>query len=183
MDKLTNLLPLARQRALTRAYLLRVFVIAFVLVIVLTLSGAVLLIPTYVYVSGNERSKQSQLADLEPAVAPGDAASLSTRLAALSNNTAALVELSKTLSISSVLRALLSVARPGITLSEFAYTPSADRRSGTLTVSGSSATRDALRDYQLALEGAPWARAAALPVSAYAKDADIAFTITVTLAP
>jgi hypothetical protein len=39
-----------------------------------------------------------------------------------------------------------------------------------------------LRSYQLALQGASFARAVDLPVSAYAKDADIAFTVTITLA-
>jgi hypothetical protein len=54
---------------------------------------------------------------------------------------------------------------------------------GTLSVSGIAVTRGALRAYQLALQSAPFAVAANLPVSAYAKDTDIAFTITVTLTP
>ena len=68
-------------------------------------------------------------------------------------------------------------------LSGFSYTPSSSSGSGTIALSGISATRDALRGYQLALQGAPFARSAALPVSAYAKDANIDFTITITLSP
>jgi len=52
-----------------------------------------------------------------------------------------------------------------------------------LSVSGTAANREALRTYQLALQGAPFTLTAALPVSAYAKDSDIAFTITITLSP
>jgi len=48
---------------------------------------------------------------------------------------------------------------------------------------GIAATRDALRNYQIALQNAAFARAADLPVSAYAKDSNISFNITITLKP
>ena len=78
---------------------------------------------------------------------------------------------------------VLVIPRPGIVLSGFDYEPSVGKSAGTLAVSGTATTRDALRNYQLALEGASFARSADLPVSAYAKDTDITFTITVTLTP
>jgi hypothetical protein len=79
---------------------------------------------------------------------------------------------------------VLGIPRPGITLSGFSYTPAVSASALTsIVISGTSATRDALRSYQLALQNAPFARSVTLPVSAYASDKDLTFSITLTLAP
>jgi len=184
-NELTNLLPLDRQRALSREYLFRIGVIIAVLTTALTFSAAVLLIPTYVLLEESANAKNMQLTKTTATLSSADERALSARLTALSSNAATLVALSHTPSVSATVRAVLAIARPGITLSGFSYAPSsgAGKDSGTIGLSGVSATRDALRSYQLALQSAPFALSAALPVSAYAKDANIAFTITVTLSP
>ncbi len=182
-SELTNLLPPERKRALSRDYALRVSAIAAVLVTALAGAAAVLLVPTYVFLTGSANAKKIHLASIESTLFSADEAALSARLATLSSDAATLVALSSSLFVSSVVREALAIARPGITLSNFLYTPAQDKISGTLALSGSAETRAALRNYQLALQDAPFAASAVLPVSAYAKDADIAFTITVTLAP
>jgi len=182
-EELTNLLPLVRERQLLRQYFLRTGVVGVALVTALTLSAGILLIPTYVLLNHNEEAKRIQRANIESRLSPTDDATLSARLATLSENTAALVALSKAPSPSSLLRDVLHVSRPGIILSGFAYTPPSGGKAAALLVSGSAATREALRAYQLALEESPFVRSAALPVSAYAQDTDIAFTITLTLTP
>ncbi len=179
----TNLLPPERARVLRRDYMLRVGVVVTVLATVLILSAAVLLIPTYVLLTESTNAKKIHLASIESKPSSADEAVLSTRLAALSSSATTLTALSNAPSVSTIIREVLAISHPGITLSGFAYTPSKGKSSGTVEVSGSSATRDALRNYQLALQGAPFALSAVLPVSAYANDTDIAFTITVTLVP
>lgn len=180
---LTNLLPAERRRALSRSFLLRVIVVIVALVTVLTLAAGVLLIPTYVYLEATAATKQAHLASMEASLSSSDETGLAARLAALSSNAATLTALSNAPSASVLIREILAVPRPGITLSSFAYTPAEGSSAGTIVVSGSSATRDALRNYQLALQGASFAQSAALPVSAYADDTDISFAITVTLTP
>lgn len=182
-EQLTNLLPPERQRVLGRAYVLRVLVVAVILATTLICAAGALLVPTYVLLHGSETAKRDQLANVESRSAPAADAALTERITALSDSTAVLLALSKTRSVSEVLRAALAVPRPGITLSGFTFSPSAGKRADTLTLSGSSIKRDALRSYQLALQQASFAQSAVLPVSAYAKDADIPFTITVTLKP
>lgn len=182
-NELTNLLPEERQKVLSRDYILRVGVITAMLATALALSAGVLLIPTYVFLNGSANVKKMGLAHVESTLSSADEVALQERLAALSTSAAALVALSDAPSVSALIREALSVPHLGVTLSRLSFTPSAGKSPGTLAVSGSAATRDALRSYQLALEGARFARSAALPVSAYAKDSDIAFTITITLAP
>lgn len=182
-NELTNLLPEERQKVLSRDYILRIGVITAMLATALALSAGVLLIPTYVFLNGSANAKKVSLVHIESTLSSADELALQERLVALSKNAAALVALSSAPSVSALIRDMLSVAHPGVTLSRISFTPSAGKSPWTMAVSGRAATRDALRGYQLALEGARFARSAALPVSAYAKDSDIAFTITITLAP
>lgn len=182
-NELTNLLPPERQRALSREYFLRLGVVAVVLLSLLTLTSAVLLLPTYVFLAKSASAKETRLATIESSLSSADGTALSLRLAALSSDAAILTALAGAPSVSAVVRTVLTVSRPGVTLSGFVYTPAEDKTPGTLTISGTAATRDALRSYQLALQSAPFALSATLPVSAYAKDTNITFAIIVTLAP
>jgi len=136
-----------------------------------------------VFLADAARAKEVRLAGIESALSSADEKALSARLAALTNDAAVLTALADAPSVSNIIRAVIAVSRPGIALSSFAYTPAANKIPGTLALSGTAATRDALRRYQIALQGAPFALSATLPVSAYAKDIDIAFTITMTLTP
>ena len=182
-NELTNLLSPERQRALARNYFLRLGVVFVVFLTLLTLVSAVLLVPTYVYLAESVSAKETRLATIESAFSSASEKDLSTRLAALSSDVAILTALSDAPSVSKIISSVLAISRPGITLSSFTYAPAGGKTTGTLIISGTAMTRDALRNYQLALQGAPFAVSATLPVSAYAEDTDIAFTITVTLAP
>lgn len=181
-EKFTNLLPFFRQRALMHEYLFRLGTTIVVLFSALVLIAAILVIPTYVFLSSSASTKTARLAEIKSTYSI-DETLLSSRLVALSHNTATLIALSNGPSASKVISAVLSVSRPGVTLSGFGYAMGSVGNKSTLTISGIAATRESLRGYQLALQGYPFVAAASLPVSAYAKDADISFTITITLAP
>lgn len=184
MDKeLTNLLSPERQRNLFREHILRMCVVAVVFVIVLTLVFAILLFPTYVFLSKSYAIKESRLAGIESAVSSADGTAFSARLSALSGDVEVLAKLGSARSVSEIIRTVLAVPHSGVALSGLTYAPAAGKNSGVLTVSGTATSRDSLRNYQMALQSAPFSTSAILPVSAYAKDSDITFTITVTLTP
>ncbi len=182
-DKLTNLLPLGRQQALFREYFLRLSVVFIALVTALTLVAAMLLLPTYIFLTQSAATKASRLANIESVLASSDEKILSAHLASLSNNATVLLALGNVPSANAILRSALTVPRNGISLSGFAYTPAVVNVPGLVSISGTAQKREALRSYQLALESTPFAASADLPVSAYAKDTNISFTITVTLTP
>ena len=177
----TNLLPEDRQRTLRHGYFLRLGVVALIFLILLTCAAAVLLIPTYVFLAENAHAKEVHLAGIESAASSTDSSALSKQLATLSDDSNILGMLTETPSVSAIIRSVLAISRPGITLSGFSYAPMGSKNANVLTISGMAATRDALRSYQLELQNAPFAASADLPVSVYAKDTDISFTITVTL--
>lgn len=182
-DDCTNLLPLHRQRMLSREYFVRLGVVVAVLLTLLTLTALLLLIPTFIFLNGNATVKMARIANVDAVLSSADEEALSTHLAALSHNAAALAALGSVPSASSLIRTTLAIPRPGIILSGFVYTPATGKNQGTLSLSGTAATRTALRSYQIALQSSSFATAADLPVSAYAKDTNIDFTIAVTLVP
>lgn len=183
-NELTNLLPSERKRTLRRSYFLRLGVIGIVLVNILVLAAALLLLPTFVLLTQSAAAKANRLATIESALSSADEQTLSVRLAALTKDAATLTALADVPSVSAVIRTVLAVPRPGIALSGLIYTPATDKNSSRmLVVSGTAATRDALRNYQIALQNAPVVISALLPVSAYAKESGITFTITITLKP
>lgn len=182
-NDLTNLLPGERHRTLRREYFWRLIVVAAVLGIVLIASATILLLPTYLYVSNEVHSRTERLATVSSALASSDEAELLGRLDALSQDTATLSKLGTLPSASAVVSEVLAISRPGITLSSIAYTPKAGNTAASMVISGMAATRDALRNYQLALQGTSFAQGVDLPVSAYAKDSNISFGITITFKP
>ena len=182
-NELTNLLPSERRRALRRDYFTRLGVITALLATALILVAAVLLVPTFVFLTASESTEKTNLATIKSALASSDDATLSAHLAALSNSATMLSALSSTHPISALVRVVLAIPRPGITISSIAYTPATSKSRSILIISGAAETRDALHSYQIALQRAAFISSADLPVSAYAKDTSITFTITVTLAP
>lgn len=179
---LINLLPPERQGALAREYHLRLATIAAMLVTALACVAGMFLVPTYLFLVQNAQAKGERLANIEAILSSSDEKELSAHLDALSNDATLLLALART-HTSATLRTMLAVPRTNIMLSGFTYAAPTAKAPETLTISGTAATRDALRSYQVSLQAAPFAAAVNVPVSAYAKDADIPFVITITLAP
>ena len=182
-NNLTNLLPPERLRLIRRGYYVRLGVTLAGMLTVLVGIAAVLLLPSYVFLVQSEKVKEGHLANLETTSPSVDENKLSARLTALSVETATLTNIGKAPSASSIIRSMLFVPRPGIVLSGFSYTASGGGVPGTLLISGVAATRDSLRVYKLALQNVDRVISVDLPVSAYAKDSQISFSITLTLSP
>lgn len=180
-NKRINLLPPSRKRSLIQDYFSRLGVVALVLTSILAITATLLLIPTYGFLSNDLQSKQARLASSEPEGSV-DRAGPAERLNALAKSTARILALKDVSPVSPTVREVLAVPRAGITITNSTIVRGTDARPSTISISGDAKTRDALRQYQLSLQGAPFARSVSLPVSAYAKDVNIPFTITVTLA-
>jgi len=177
-----NLLPAVRIRARLWRYISRLGTVAAYLAFALVVVAGILLIPTFVFLQNAETTKQARLASIESVLSSSDEAALAARLSALSRDATILVSLATAPSATDLIRQALAVRRSGITLSGIMYAPAKGSRPGTLMLSGTAASRNGLRAYQLALATTPEFANADLPVSSYAKDSDIPFTITITLA-
>ncbi|HVX90080.1 MAG TPA: hypothetical protein VHC20_00245 [Candidatus Paceibacterota bacterium] len=181
-----NLLPPDRSRAFRRNYFIRLATVAFMLLTALVVIHGILLLPSYLYATAEVRAEQAALVNTS-ANADATAESAASELATLKASAAHLAELKNTPSASGAVRVVLGVPHPGVSLASITYTPptGGNAQSAKMVLSGTAATREELRSYNLALTGAPFVTSVDLPISAYAEDTDIAFsmTITGTLAP
>jgi hypothetical protein len=187
-SELTNLLPEDKTRAIRREYFLRLLLIAVLVLTVVVIAQMVFLLPSYLYEHELVATRSSELQALSSNLATAQEQQAQTQLSALKSGADFLLGLGKAPTVSAAMRAILAVSRPGITLSGFAYgqvdaNPSSATR--TLQLSGIASTRESLRSYDSALAALPFVSSADLPISDYAKDSKIPFTITLTgsLAP
>ncbi len=176
---LTNLLSFERIRAFRRDYFLRLLTVLACIAIVIILAQAALLIPTYLYANEQATLHRSHLSEIERANASEEERSVTERLTSLTNDAERALGLVSASGASASLRSVLALPRPGIIVNRFAIaSPSATETTGRISVSGIATTRDALREYHLALSSLSFVASADLPLGSYAKESEIPFTIT-----
>ncbi len=180
-NQLTDLLPRSRRKALAREYRYRLATVAISTFIALIFTAAALLLPTYVFLTRSIAAKQARLTGIQSTLASNDEVAISARLAALSSDAKELSALAAQPSPSKILQEMLAIPHPYVPIVGFSYKPAQGKSPATLSITGVAASRNALRAYQIALQDAPFVVSADLPVSAYAKDTDISFIITLSL--
>lgn len=140
----------------------------------------ILLVPAYVFLEAQVNGRKAEVARISEGLNTAEEKQVDARVSALQEDTAYLTELNAELRASVAVRAILGVSRPGVRLSGFGYTKPKSGAVANMTVTGIADTRETLRAYVLALQAEPFIASADLPVSAYAKDKDIPFTIALT---
>jgi hypothetical protein len=179
--ELTNLLPRSYVRKLRQSYFLRLLTVGVIMAVLLLIVHALLLVPSYLYASTRLASENRQLETIANSTQTAQEKEAKSRIAALSTDATYLSRLSTLPTGSGAVRALLAVASPGVRITGFSYTaPAKAGADASMLVSGVASTRDALRSYTAALGDLPYVKNVDLPISAYAKDSDIDFTLTVT---
>ena len=177
--RLTNLLPQERTAALASSYYLRLGTFIALAIAGLVLVNSVLLAPTFVYLFEETELRNAELSALSEERAAAGYEDLAARVQALSSRASALLALSTVPKGTDAVRAILDLPSPGITLYSFAFSSAKD--GGSMALMGTAATRESLRDFDSALGSLSFVKATDLPLSAYAKERDIPFSITLTL--
>ena len=178
--ELTNLLPHSRIAALRRDYFLRLGTVAVLALVALVGTHGVLLIPSYVFIEQQTMAREMTLAALEATLATDEEREADVRLSALRDDTVYLARLESVSTASAAIRAILALPRPGVQLTSFTFEPPAGEKEGRMTVAGMADTRNTLRRYSLELSALPFVTSTDLPISAYAKERDILFSIALT---
>lgn len=179
--ELTNLLPSERRHAIRREYLLRFSTLTLAAVGVLAIVHGLLLVPAYAFVKDQVVVQEKRVQALSEERAVSGFTDLSERIRAFSERATNLQELRTVPSASEAVRAVLGVPHQGITLHSFTLGALKQGEAGRMSVSGTAATRESLRAFDGELSKLPFVTATDLPLSAYAKESDIGFSITLTL--
>jgi len=177
--ELTNLLPEDRVRSLRQVYFMRLAVVGVLLLAGVTVVHGVLLLPSYLYLRNQVGERTAALAALTTTLAGSEEKEISVRVAALAEDSAHLARLSSVPKASAAVRAVTALPRPGIRLTGFSFAPK-EEGEAVMSLSGIATTREALRTFEQSLADEPYITSADLPISAYAKERDIPFTISLT---
>ncbi|MBA3789190.1 hypothetical protein H0X32_02220 [Patescibacteria group bacterium] len=176
--ELTNLLPRSSLRALRRRYFVRVATVGVILVILLMIIHGALLVPSYLYAQQEVRLESADLQNISKTLTTSEEQQAQARLTTLQSKASYLLNLRTAPTASAAIRAVLAVPHGGVTLTGFTFTPPTKAVKGSMQVSGIASTRDTLRSYSQSLGALPGITTADLPISVYANENAIPFTIT-----
>ncbi|MEK9160723.1 MAG: hypothetical protein AAB440_01655 [Patescibacteria group bacterium] len=177
---LINLLSSERTRAFQQGYFYRlgtVSALAFALMLVL---HAMMLAPAYFTLAEAKANETALLASVKERLSSAGDQEITERLSTLGKQTEHLVRLSGVPSATATMREVLLLPRSGIALTGLSFTPPTGKTGGQLRLTGTATSRDALRSYQSTLGTLPTVTNVDLPISSFAKESDIPFTITLT---
>lgn len=185
ITKLIRLLPDERRRAFQNDYFFRLGTITALVLAVLVVIHGILLAPAYFNLQQSKSLEQSRLDAIAQRLASSGDQEIVGRLSMLGSETEHLAKIGGTPSAAASVRSILTLPRSGISLTGFSFTPPAGKAVGQMRVTGTAVSRDSLRRYQSTLATLPGVSGADLPISSYAKESDIPFTITLsgTFAP
>jgi hypothetical protein len=180
-----NLMPEDRQKAFLESYFFRLGTVALILLTLLVIAHGVMLAPSYLFISEQIRVHEDELEELEAGIAEKAGDTVGAELASLETSVRALAKLKTATSGSDIIIALLEVSSEGILLSNIVLEAPRNEGDGRIALTGRATTRDALRNYVEELSSLPFVSSVDLPISAYARETDIPFSITVigTLRP
>jgi len=175
-----NLLPEMRKDSLRRAYLMRFFVVSVLVLFGVLIIQVVGMVPSYVYVEQQQRMYEAELAGLGEKLAGFEEKGIQERVSTLEARAVALQEIANASTASSVFRAVVAVPHAGIKIERLSFTRGRGDVTPSLVIAGVAASRSTLSSYANALSLLPYVTHADLPISAFAKEIDIPFSLTLT---
>lgn len=178
--ELTNLLPPERIRSLRQLYFFRLATVGMLVLVGVAGIHAVLLLPSYLFLQEQVKGREAVLASLTATLAGSEEREVSARVAKLTEDAAHLARLAEAPAASTAIAAILKLPRPGIGLRGFTFTRATEGKEPSMSVSGVASSREKLRAFEQSLAAQPYVTSTELPISAYAKESDIDFTITLT---
>lgn len=172
-----NLLPTARIKILTRLYAVRVGVVSAAMLSLVLVMHSTFMVPTLVEVQSVVRARERAVATLNEYLARSEDKQVRERATQITERAGRLALGVRTHTTSSVLRQTLAVPHAGVRIAGVSFTPGV---SAKMVLVGVASSREALRAYVAALGTLPYVSNVDLPITAYAKETNIEYTITLT---
>lgn len=174
-----NLLPPQARKHVLTEYWLRTISVWLLLVVVVGVLILTLLFPTYILIKLQLQARADTYQQVE--VEHENFQSAQVEIRRTNTNAALLANAADTQSFSEILDALLRLQSEAIFVQNVAM-QRADEAVQEITVTGQADTRDALAAFRNQLEASPLFTAADLPLENLARDRDLPFQITITIA-
>lgn len=175
-----NLLPEMRKGALTRMYRLRLAVVGVLMLSGVLLVHAVGMFPSFLYIEQLQRVYEADLSGIGEKLAGLEEKAIRLRVTTLESRAQELQKTAQEGTASNVLRAVTVLPHPGIHIDQLSFTRGKEGQTPSMTVAGIAVSRESLHAYSSTLSLLPYVEKADLPISTFAKEADIPFSITLT---
>lgn len=172
-----NLLPQEQKKKIRQNYLRRFAIVTIISGILLTIIFCVALIPAYVASSQKVFSAQERKQIIENSISSSDKGILQAQLTELKTDVEILQK--KNISTVGLVQQIIINKGPGISISGFMLTTGSTGEK-RFVVEGIADSREKLKQFQANVLAMKFKKVD-LPISSFAKDKDIAFTMTITI--
>ncbi len=176
-----NLLPFEEKKKLRKEYKRRLFVVFLLMLLLAEGIMVVLLVPTFILMRSHEQDLNAQLLEYSVLAAEGEGSSFNVLLKQTTEKLNELSPLRNKARTSEAVIKIVSIKPAGVHLERFTYKAGKDFVTGDIVIDGKSDTRDALLLFRKALEAEPSFSAIRLPVSNFALEKDIPFSVGLTI--
>ncbi|MEK7170654.1 MAG: hypothetical protein AAB767_05185 [Patescibacteria group bacterium] len=178
---MSNLLPQTEKETIRREYRIRLAIVALWLLFAAVSIASALLIPSYFLSSQKEKAASERFETLSANVRKENAAAIDSILSGAQSRLSLLSRIPPKVFFHEALTQVVSVKGSKISVEEISFTEGED---GTwkFIIRGRAGNRSALLSYAKALERAGIFKKADVPISDFAKDTDIAFSLLATSA-
>lgn len=177
-----NLLPENLKDEIRKEYKLRRLTVILVFVLAVQASFLIFLFPTWLISVYKEKEIVSQSEQMAKFLADSNVAPATNVIKSLNSKLNVINSALEYPAFVPLMDTVIGQKTKSITLKQFSYT-SKDSASAELSIGGTSATRESLVAFVKSLEDTKAFKKVDLPISNLAKDKDIVFTITLTIAP
>jgi Tfp pilus assembly protein PilN len=170
-----TLLPKDTRAEVESEYRKRVLAVAFGLTALAMLAGAIGAVPAYVNIRINDQTARAKAA----VAVTNDTQTVSTlekQVKDIGVKIAALKDANSQKTLISIMDLIGERITPGISISNISLKRT---DTGSITLAGTAATRDALVTFSKSLQGEPSFSGISLPISSLAKSRDISFSISI----
>lgn len=168
-----SLLPEEYRKKLQTEYRIRLAVIGLIGILALAIISGVFVFPTYLRVTTENSISQLQKQALEKQIAIQTGQNSSNDIKSIKQNLS--IATLDQRSVIKVISAVVQTQSSSIKLTSFSYTY--NPKASTLMISGIALDRQSLQTFQKKLSAQSIFKSADLPLSDYAKDANIPFSI------
>ena len=175
-----NLLSYESKKKIKKEYRLRLLVLFLASTLALSLILFLSLIPSYIFSMTREKTIANEKTAIQKSVVSLESENLNQLLRSTKEKVESLKEGNNDLSIYVIIEKVLSRRNAGVNILGFRFTPS-DGLSRNLTVDGVAGSRDSLVQFRKNLEQEKLFDQVSLPVSNFAKQSEIDFTLTLSI--
>ncbi|HEY0220681.1 MAG TPA: hypothetical protein VGC58_00465 [Candidatus Paceibacterota bacterium] len=176
-----NLLPDSFKEDLTREYHLRRFIIVLFFVIFIQISFFILMLPSWVTSLSKEKEVTLRVEKMNESPLISSLNMIKPTIKALNSE---IILMDRYLDYPEAMpffSTVLSKKETSIKINQFSYT-AIGSSTATISLQGFSATRDSLVEFKKSLDDLKIFKSVDLPISNYAKDRDINFSMTINIA-